>query len=202
MRRKIILLGGMPTAGKTTIARQVSKHFDIPYISTDQIRTIMESVADPKVFPMLFSSGTYSAEEYLEKYLAEDIADMEFKQGYEVWKGIKYFIEKDWVWRDGCVIEGVGIIPSLVSSLDKVKFDVSAVFVSDTNHDRLKHVIYNRGLFDNASNYSDHVKDKEVEWVKLFDEKIRQDAKKSGYPIIELKKDESDITQVLSSIST
>jgi 2-phosphoglycerate kinase len=64
MRRKIILLGGMPTAGKTTIARQVSKHFDIPYISTDQIRTIMESVADPKVFPMLFSSGTYSAEEY------------------------------------------------------------------------------------------------------------------------------------------
>ena len=200
MKKKIIFIGGMPTAGKSTIARQVSKHFDIPYISTDQIRLIMQSIAEPKKYPMLFHAETMGAEEYLQKYSAEEIANMEYEQGKEVWLGIKFFIENDWVWPDGCVVEGVGILPSLVSEIDQAVFDVSVLFLSDIDHDRVKNVVYTRGLFDKAKNYGDHVKDKEIDWVKLFDEKVRKDAEAHGYPIIDIKKDNTDFARVLDHL--
>ena len=201
MKRKIILIGGMPTAGKTTLSFQVAHHYNLPHISTDQIRLIMQSVADKTKYPLLFDSDGYSAEEFLAQYTPKEIADMEYEQGREVWLGIKKFIEDDWVWRDGCVIEGVSILPSLIHDLDTESRDVSAVFVSDNHHERIKHAVYNRGLYDDANLYSDDVKDKEIEWVKLFDNKIRKDAKKAGYPVIELCKDESDIHTVLKALS-
>lgn len=201
MKRKIILIGGMPTAGKTTIAKQVSQHFNLPYISTDQIRIIMQSIADSNKYPFLLSSAGYSAEEFLEKYSAEEIAHMEYEQGKEVWLGVKYFIEKDWVWRNGCVIEGVNVLPSLIDEIDQEQIDVSAIFLSDIDHERIKNVVYTRGLFDDAKTYSDHVKDKEIEWVKLFDEKIRSDAKTHNYPVVDINKDSSDIVVVLKLLS-
>lgn len=201
MKKKIVLIGGMPTAGKTTIARQVSKHFDIPYISTDQIRLIMQSIADPKKYPTLFHAEDVEAEDYLQKYSATEIADMEYEQGKEVWIGIKFFIENEWVWRDGCVIEGVGVLPAQASELDGEVFDISVVFLSDIDHERVKNVVYTRGLFDMAKNYGDHVKDKEVDWVKLFDKKVRKDAITHGYPVIDIKKDKTDISRVLKHIN-
>jgi 2-phosphoglycerate kinase len=200
MKRKIILIGGMPTAGKTTIARKVASHFNLPYISGDQIRLIMQSVANIDKFPLLFNSEKLTAEEFLTKYTAEEIAEMEYEQGNEVWLGIAHFIEHDWVWRSGCVIEGVSILPLLVKKHTS-KHDVEAVFLSDSNHIRIQHVVYNRGLFDDASTYSDDVKDKEIEWVKLFDQKLRVDALSASYPIIEINKDDSDIENVLAVLS-
>lgn len=202
MKRKIILIGGMPTAGKTTISRQVAQHYGLPSISGDQIRIIMQSVADKDKYPLLFSSEGYSAEEFLTQYTANEIAEMEFEQGREVWLGIKNFIEKDWVWRNGCVIEGVSILPSLVDELKHETREMKAVFLSDSNHERIKHVVYNRGLFDDARTYSDDVKDREVEWLKLFDQKLRQEATRTGYPIIEIKKDASDIDRVLVALTS
>lgn len=37
---KIILIGGPQATGKTTLAKELSSRLDIPWISTDQIRTI------------------------------------------------------------------------------------------------------------------------------------------------------------------
>jgi len=201
MKRRIILIGGMPTAGKTTIARKVASHFNLPYISGDQVRLIMQSVADPIKFPLLFNADNLTAEEFLAKYTVEEIAEMEYEQGNEVWLGIKHFIEYDWVWREGCVIEGVSILPLLVKNYVS-KHDVSAVFLSDNNHSRIQHVVYSRGLYDDASTYSDDVKDKEIEWVKLFDQKLRNDAQVAGYSIVEINKDDSDVENVLAALSS
>lgn len=201
MKRKIILIGGMPTAGKTTISRQVANHFQLPCISGDQIRVIMQSVADKEKYPLMFSAEGFTAEDFLTKYSAEEIAEMEYEQGREVWIGIKYFIEREWVWKEGCVIEGVAILPSLVHELDQKNYDVKILFLSDSSHDRLHRAVYNRGLFDEADLYSDDVKDKEIAWVKLFDQKLRAEAAKTTYPVIEINKDQTDIQKVLSALS-
>lgn len=201
MKRKIIFIGGMPTAGKTTIARQVAEHFDLPCLSGDQIRVIMQSVADKQKYPLLFSADDFTAEEFLTKYSPEEIAEMEYNQGYEAWQGVRYFVEHDWVWKKGCVIEGVSILPPLIHEIDANKCDVKVVFLSDSNHDRIRHVVYNRGLYDDAKLYSDNVKDKEIKWVKLFDKKLREDASNAGYSVIEMSKDKSDIEKVLSALS-
>lgn len=201
MKRKIILIGGMPTVGKTTIARQLSHRLNLPYISTDQIRLIMQSVADPNKHPLLFNAAGYSAEEFLEKYSPLEIASMEYAQSNEVWPGVKHFIDNDWVWRDGFIIEGVNILPSFVSEIIKESRDVQSVFLSDTHHDRIASVIYNRGLFGDAKTYSDHVKAKEVEWVKIYDAMIRHDAKVFNLPLVEISKDTSDIERLMRVVS-
>ncbi len=202
MKRKIILIGGMPTAGKTTISRQVAKHFNLPLISSDQIRLIMQSVASQHEYPLLFNSEGLTAEEFLNKYTPEEIASMEYEQGREVWLGIKNLVEHDWIWRNGCVIEGVSILPDLVSNLDESKLNVKAVFLSDSDHERIRSVVYARGLFNDAASYSDSVKDIEIDWVKLFDKRLREDALANHYPVIEIDKSESDIEKVLSVLSS
>lgn len=201
MTRDIILIGGMPTAGKSTIAEGVSKHFRLPWISTDQIRTIMKSVADRGSFPELFNDTDYSAEDFLNKFLAQEIADMVFRQSIETWIGIQELIENDWTWRSGVVIEGVNILPFLVKESYGENNNVKAVFLSDSNEQRISQVVYNRGLFDDADKYSDSVKAKEVEWVKIFNKKLREDATMAGYPVVDIAKNSDDLQKVLELLS-
>lgn len=201
MTRDIILIGGMPTAGKSTIAEGVSKHFRLPWISTDQIRTIMKSVADRGSFPELFNDTDYSAEDFLNKFLAQEIADMVFRQSIETWNGIQELIENDWTWRSGVVIEGVNILPFLVKESYGENNNVKAVFLSDSNEQRISQVVYNRGLFDDADKYSDSVKAKEVEWVKIFNKKLIEDATMAGYPVVDIAKNSDDLQKVLELLS-
>jgi 2-phosphoglycerate kinase len=201
MGRKIILIGGMPTAGKSTIAEGVAKHFNLPWISTDQIRTIMKSVADRTVYPELFNAADYSAEEFLNKFSAQEIANMEFRQGSEAWIGIRELIDNDWTWRNGVVIEGVNILPTDVKEAYGANPDVTAVFLSDNDRKRVAQVVYNRGLFDDANKYSDSVKEKEVEWALLLDTMLKSEAVKAGYPVVSITKTPSDIQNVIDVIS-
>ncbi len=41
------LIGGAPTVGKSTIAAPLAAHLNLPWISTDRIRDIMRTVAEP-----------------------------------------------------------------------------------------------------------------------------------------------------------
>jgi len=199
MNRKIILIGGMPTAGKSTIARALADHFGIPWISTDQIREIMTVATSPGLRPSLFEAVDYTAEQFLEKYSPEEIAQLEYRQGEDVWDGIKCIIN-DWTWTKGCVIEGVSILPKMIAAEFKNEADFHAFFISDTDGDRLRDAVYNRGLFAEADKYSDDVKDKEIEWVRIFDNIIRREAEEHGYPVIEVSKDETDISRLISYI--
>ena len=201
MSKRIILIGGMPTAGKSTTARAVAKHFDLPWISTDQICIIMQSIADPAQNPILFFAHNVTAEEYLENRTPQQVADEEYAQDQIIWHGVQAFIDRNFTWKNGFVVEGVGILPELVSKTYSDNPDVQAVFLSDSDHDRTRDIIYSRGVFTDASLYSDHVKDKELEWVKIFDQKIRDEADKFNYPIIEVSKDANDIEKVLRALN-
>ena len=59
MSKQIILIGGMPTGGKTTIAKNLSKQLNLPWISTDQVGQIMREVATREKHPKLFTWEDY-----------------------------------------------------------------------------------------------------------------------------------------------
>lgn len=195
-QKLIILIGGAPTTGKSTVARLVAKHLNIPWISTDQIREVMQAVADRKTFPKLFNPEGYNAERFLTEFSAEQIAQMEMDQGDLVWIGVKKVIEQN-TWEDGFVIEGVNILPHLVAKDFGGNADVKAVFLVDEDADRMREVVFTRGLWDDAHTYSDSVKEKEVEWASLFSHKLKAEVEKYGYPWIEVKKNENDLQAVL-----
>jgi 2-phosphoglycerate kinase len=126
--KNIILIGGMPTAGKSTIAKLLSNQYDLPWFSTDQMRHIARSAASSQELPALFQSCNYSAEEYLRKFSPQEIADMEYEQGVQLWPITSSFIQNDSTWRDGFILEGVNILPHLFNRDFSAQPNTKAIF--------------------------------------------------------------------------
>jgi 2-phosphoglycerate kinase len=200
MARRIILIGGMPTVGKSTIANKLSEHFGLPWISSDQIREIMKSAIGPVVDSPLNGSVDMSAEDYFEKYTPQQIAQMEYEQSVATWPGIRFMINNDWTWRDGLILEGVNVLPKFVAEEQSRHSNIQAIFLTDNNIDRTKDVIFTRGLFDKADSYPDAAKEQELEWVKLFDEMIKREANEYHQPILEIEKSEEDLSKILNHL--
>ena len=199
-KRKIILIGGAPTTGKSTIAQLASRHLNLPWISTDQIRKIIRVTADKKDYPALFCTEKYTAERFLNEFSAEDTVELEMNQGREIWPTITRFIKEDSTWKDGFIIEGISIFPNLVAKDFNNNEDIKAVFLVDEDADRIRDVVFKRGLWSKANTYSDNVKEKEVEWALLFSSKIKKEAKKYNYPFVEVCKNKDDLDSVLRAI--
>src|SRR3989344_6507086 len=162
--RRIILIGGAPTTGKSTVAAAVANQLGIPWISTDQIGEVMRSATTRTATPPLFNPENYTAERFLTEFSAEQIVRMEMEQGEATWPGIRKLIEDEYPWRSGFVIEGVAILPRLVIKDFHNSPYVRAVFLVDEDADRMREVVFNCGLWDDARTYSDDVKEKEIEW--------------------------------------
>ncbi len=196
-----ILIGGAPTTGKSTLARRLARQLSLPYISTDQLREIVKPYGHKEQFPYLYDTAGLSAEAFLAQYTAQEIADMEFAQGQDVWPAIKGLMSCSSNWKDGGIIEGVNILPHLVAeqgyeNKDKVK----AIFVVDPDEERTRHVVYTRGLYAAAHTYSDTVKEKEVEWAMAFSKQIKHEAEKYNFPCISIGKKDQDLDAVMFAL--
>ena len=199
-QKRIILIGGAPTTGKSTLAEQLARHLALPWISTDQIRTIMRKTTNRADHPKLFGPEGYSVERFLTEFSAEQIVQRELEQGEAVWTSACPFIKQEWTWSRGFIVEGVNILPHLVARDFSDQQQVRAAFLIDNDVDRIRRVIFARGLAGDAHSYSDGVKDKEVEWVTLFSRRIKADASRFGFPVIEVQKNGSDLDAVLAAI--
>jgi len=173
---------------------------NIPWISTDQIREIMRLVAKREDHPKLFTPEGYTAEQFLTEFSAEQISDMEMEQGEAVWPGIKKFIEDDYTQGKGFVMEGISILPHLIAKDFKDNKHIKPVFLVDEDADRIRNVVFTRGLWNDAYTYSDNVKEKEVEWALLFSHKLKVEVEKYGYPWVEVRKSNDDIKVVLKAL--
>ena len=201
-QRQIILIGGAPTTGKSTIAQKLSKELGLPYISTDQIRTVMQAVARKEDYPGLFNSHGYDAERFLTELNPEQIVHMEFEQGAETWLGVKALMSNcGYEWRHGFIIEGVGIVPETVHNDCKDDPNVTALFLVDHDDMRMRDALFTRGLWDAAHKYGDHLKEKEMVWARLYAKKLEEEAQKYGYPFIEVHKNDDDLQRVLDIIA-
>lgn len=200
MKKKIILIGGTPTAGKSTLAGLLSKQLDLPWISTDQTRDMMRAITNRSDNPDLYEVEGHDAVSFLTTFSAEEIADMEWKQGVAAWPGNKAMIEEDYTWPRGFIMEGDYLLPELLPTLI-TDYDIRPVFLIDDNEERAREVIFSRGLWDMAHTYPDDVKEKEVEWVVVFSRKLEQNALKYGYPVVKIEKNsEKDLAAVIAAL--
>lgn len=161
----------------------------------------MKSAIDPSSNSVLNGSIDLTAEDYFRKFTPKQIAQMEYKQGVATWPGISFMINDDWTWRDGFILEGVNVLPKLVSKEQIRNSNLQAIFLSDRDTLRTKEIIYTRGLYDKADSYPDALKERELEWVKIFDEIILKEAKKYHQPVVEIDKNSNDLTKILEILS-
>lgn len=184
MKKKIILIGGSPVAGKSYTTRKIAEELKLPWISTDTVREMMGEIVRKKDYPDLFffdEATPKMATKFLNKYSANQIVKIINRESVEVWDGVKGIIDTDYVWGS-YLIEGVAILPRLASKLKKK--NVKTLFLVDEDEKRIRKNIFTRGLWDDARKYPDSVKEKEVEWVLEFNKYIKKEAKKYGFPVV------------------
>ena len=187
---KIILIGGAPTVGKSFVAQKLSEDLKLPWISTDIVRTVMQKTVKKVDYPNLFYPASAGAQAYLETSSPQKIVDDQNKESADVWRGVEGMIRTQETW-DSFIMEGVAVLPEYVFSLMKDEKNMQAIFLYEERADRIREVVFNRGLWADADKYSNELKEKEVEWVLLFNQFIKEEATKYGFPLIQYKDDGS-----------
>lgn len=200
--KKIIIIGGAPTTGKTTLAKNLSKKYNCPWISTDFIRCWMKTLVSKKDFPHLFNFEDITAEEHYKKYSIDETINLEELRDKEVFKGVKTFVEKNLNW-DLFIIEGISVHPEFISELESKNCKVFPVFLIDNNKDRIKKILHTRGLWDDAHKYKDWIKEIEQKYLEKTNFHYLEACKKLKIPFFEIKEDRnetiSEIENYLSS---
>lgn len=195
----IIIIGGAPTVGKSKMAQLLSSHLKIPWFSTDQIRGIMQATVRNEDYPHIFKSVDTTGEEFLNRYTPAEIVQGEIEQAEEIWKAVKSFVDNPYPWKS-FILEGIGILPRLIARDLKENESIKPIFLVDEDADRIRDVVFNRGLWDDARTYPDSVKEKEIEWALLFSHELKKEVEQYGYQFVEVQKQDTDLQAVLEAL--
>ncbi len=187
MSAKTLLMGGSPTSGKTFLAEKLARELGYPWLSTDVVRAQMLKLVRREDYPGLFFFEDNSGAEalrYLGSKTPQEIVQDQNAESAEVWRGVQAIIDETRGWQP-FVIEGVAILPEMVARLERDK-DLRACFLINTHPEQIREVVFRRGLWAEPSAYNDTIKEKEVEWVLVFNDFIRAEVAKYGYPVVEI----------------
>ncbi|HUD07042.1 MAG TPA: hypothetical protein VMR34_04085 [Candidatus Saccharimonadales bacterium] len=182
-KRSVILIGGAPLSGKSTLAKSLSKRLNIPWVSTDDIRKWMQAVVRKEDYPDLFYTVGLDSVAFYKKYkTAQSVVDGEVSEGIDVQKGITAMIDSFW-WWDKFIIEGIAISPSFTKQFQDThnNIGVTPLFLVDKDRDNIKKRINERGLWSKAGTYPDYIKPLELEWVAIYNQSYEEEAKKYGF---------------------
>jgi 2-phosphoglycerate kinase len=168
--KKLTLIGGAPLSGKTTLSRKLAKDRNAVELSTDSVRSWMQSLVSEDMYSDLFYASGMTAEEFYEiKDTPEKVVDGEVNEGKQVEKGIIAMLDSAITW-DHLIIEGIALSPDFMNRL-KTKYtdrDVEMIVLVDENKDRIHQRISTRGLWGPLDTYPGRLIPTEVEWVVLY----------------------------------
>lgn len=191
MKKQIFLIGGAPLTGKTVLAQKLSKKLGIPWISTDAIRGWMKRILTKENCPNLFNFYKTSAENYYKKFSINDAIKHEKQRDKEVWRGVKKFIElnihgEEEKW-DSFIVEGISLHPKFLKEFKEK--GIKIVFLIDKDEQRIRNLVFKRGLWGNAKKYSKWVKELEIKYLIKTNEYYLKEAKKYRFKYFIIKED-------------
>jgi 2-phosphoglycerate kinase len=115
---KVVLIGGAPMSGKTTVSRLMAKRLGHGCFSTDDlgeaIRAVTTSQSHPALHPM---EGSDYREYYVSRSIEDLIKDAE-REHQALWPAVEVVIRAHATWRSPLLLEGWALRPARVSRLD------------------------------------------------------------------------------------
>lgn len=124
---KILLLGGSGAIGKSTLARQLSKYYNIPLMEVDDIRIALQQAVDKKDHSNLFTFK--NDPDFLDHFNIDELVEKLIAVGKELTPAIKAIVEKHIICNEPVIIEGDSILPELMKEINNP--EVAAIFLYD-----------------------------------------------------------------------
>jgi 2-phosphoglycerate kinase len=108
---RVILIGGAPLTGKSTVARMLAAKLEYACISTDDIAAALRAATSPQSHPALhFMAGEDYREYYISRSPEQLIAEAE-QYHAALWPALAQVIKNHLTWAGPAVIEGWALRP-------------------------------------------------------------------------------------------
>ena len=192
---KIILIGGTPRSGKTTLARKLSQDLKVSWIPTDALESSVRQYVPEKEwdaqFPktVLRKKTSRSNDGFYAELTTEEIVTNYRIQAKTLEKAIQAFISCAQADGFDYIIEGYHVTPELISKCTEANSENSGLILVNTNS--IESVTRSR----NSDVKNDWVRDKTKEedtypkiaaMLNLYSEKLIRDAKFQKVTVIDV----------------
>ena len=190
----IFLLGGPPRVGKSIISNEIRQKHAVSVVSTDTLGAVLESVLSPESAPDLFVFGKFNKMpmakrvKLITKNPAE-LIDYVRKESHVVWKAVDAFIRRENDEGRDALIEGVAVLPELVSRLENIPHRVVFIGNQGENHKANIKKFAEENEHDWMRGVSDQYMSAFAMFVKRMSAYIEQEAKKYGFEYIAMDKE-------------
>ena len=190
----IFLIGGPPRVGKSILSGEIRQKRAVSVVSTDTLGAVLENVLSPEAAPELFAFSKFHEMPIAErvKLMMKDPAkliDYVRKESYIVWKAVEAFIRNENDEGRDILIEGVAILPELMSSLEGIPYRV--VFIGNQGKNHKENI--KRSAEENEHDWMRDVCDQYIGAFAMFVNRmssyIEQETKKYGFKYIEMDKE-------------
>jgi 2-phosphoglycerate kinase len=190
----IFLLGGPPRVGKSIIANEIRLRHAVSVVSTDSLSAVLENVLSPESAPDLFIFDKFNKMHIAErvKLITKDPAkliDYVRKESHVVWKAVDVFIRRENDEGRDVLIEGVAVLPELMSQLDDIPHRV--VFIGNQGKNHKENI--KKSAEENEHDWIRDVSDQYISAFAMFVNRmsiyIEQETKKYGFEYIEMDKE-------------
>jgi 2-phosphoglycerate kinase len=117
---KVILIGGPPSSGKSTLARAIATRLGYGCISTDDIGLSVRTTTTAESHPGLHSMNAGNHRDYFVNNSAEWLLEDAMRAHAEIWPAIEAIIQAHTVgyFADPVIIEGMALWPERVAALE------------------------------------------------------------------------------------
>ena len=187
----IYLLGGPPRVGKSVISRTITAGHGINVVSTDSLGAVLESVLAPEAEPGLFAVSKINEMTAVDRIalMVEETAERisyQIQEGHAVWRAVKPFIQREENEGRDVVMEGVAVLPELVSQLESI--DHRVVFIGNQGDEHGENI--RRGAKQNEHDWMRHASDEYIDAFATFvvemSRYVEREARRYGFRYVEM----------------
>ena len=193
----VYLIWGPPKCGKTTLAKELSKKFNIPWISADTLQNIVYAYTDKKKHKKIFPHSHLKWESNDERYAinsANDHIKWYITQWKTSYKAISMIAETYLIDKDDIIVEWYQVTPEIVSKIIK-KFwmeHIRAVFLVKHNAKKFVQDI-NKSTTPNdwiiRKTKDESTFDKIAKMISGYSKYFEKEAKKYKLPLLIMDED-------------
>jgi 2-phosphoglycerate kinase len=189
----IFLLGGPPRVGKSLISSEIRQKHAVSVVSTDTLGAVLENVLSPEAAPDLFVFSKFNEMPMADqvKVMMTDpteLIDYVRKESHVIWNAVEAFIRREKDEGRDALIEGVAVLPELVSQLEDIPHRV--VFIGNQGENHKENI--KKFAEENEHDWMRDVSDQYISafaiFVKRMSAYIEQEAEKYGFEYIEMDK--------------
>jgi 2-phosphoglycerate kinase len=187
----IFLLGGPPRVGKSIISSQIRQKYAVSVISTDTLGAVLQNILSQEAVPDLFVFDRFNQlpmSERVKLIMNDPVEFFDYvrKESHIVWRAVEAFIQRENDEGHDALIEGVAVLPELVSQLEGVPHRVVFIGHQGENHQENIKQSAEENQHDWMRNVSDEYISAFAVFVNRMSIYIEQEAKKYGFEYLEM----------------